>query len=142
MPPEYPSPPEGEGRPQAGERGYSRKTLTQAKSLRHNMTEAETKLWHHLRAKRLNGYKFRKQQPIGPYIADFLCAEQKIIIEADGSHHADNAHDQQRDSWLMDRGYRVLRFWNNDILLNIDQVKEAIYAALIDPSPNPPKPFG
>jgi very-short-patch-repair endonuclease len=129
-----PSPPEGEGRPKAGERGYSKRTLSHAKSLRRDMTDAETNLWQHLRAKRLNGFKFRAQQPIGPFIADFLCAEQKLIIEADGSHHADNAHDAQN--------YRVLRFWNTDILNNIDNVKAAIYAALMTPSPNPPKPYG
>jgi very-short-patch-repair endonuclease len=104
------------------------------------MTEAEQKLWYHLRAKRLGGHKFRQQQPIGPYIADFYCAEANLIIEADGSQHLDNAHDARRDAWLGGQGYYILRFWNSDITQNMTGVLEVILAALNDPSPNSLKP--
>jgi very-short-patch-repair endonuclease len=99
------------------------------------MTEAEMKLWHHMRAGRLGGHKFRKQHPIGSYIADFICLEQMLIVEADGAQHADSAHDARRDAFLAAKGYRVLRFWNNEISMNIEGVKEAIYHALMTPHP-------
>ena len=133
MLPHKPSPFEGEGRPKAGERGYSKQTLGRAKSLRREMTEAEIKLWQHLRAGRLGGYRFRKQQPIGSYIADFLCAKHKVIVEADGSQHHESAHDEKRDGWLNAQGYNILRFWNCDILNDIESVKNSIYATLDQP---------
>ncbi len=110
-------------------------TLDRAKQLRVDMTDAETKLWRILRAKRLNAFKLRRQQPIGPFIADFVCHSVCLIVEADGSQHADSEGDARRTDWLQECDYRVLRFWNADILLHPDDVAQAIHAALTDPSP-------
>lgn len=101
-----------------------------AKSLRRNMTDAEQRLWKRLRAHRLNGEKFRRQQPIGPYIVDFVHFGSRLIIEADGGQHYESRGDAARDAWLQAQGFRVMRFWNNDILHNQDAVLEAIWQAL------------
>ena len=94
--------------------------------LRTNMTDAENKLWQSLRRKAL-GYKFIRQYNIDDkYIADFYCASKKIIIEIDGGQHCDNEKDKARDCYLRTRGFHVLRFWNNDILQNIDGCLEVI----------------
>ncbi|MBI5129773.1 MAG: DUF559 domain-containing protein [Rhodopseudomonas palustris] len=119
-----------------------------AKQLRTNATEAERALWRLLRSRRLAHLKFRRQVPLGPWIADFVCCEQHLIIEADGSQHADNQRDEARDRDLVQRGFRVLRFWNNDILARSQSVIEAIAeAAAPNPSPvcapdgaHPPSP--
>jgi very-short-patch-repair endonuclease len=105
--------------------GYTQETLKRAKRLRREMTPEEKLLWGHLRDRRLGGHKFRNQQPIG----------QKLIIEADGSQHSDSQSDARRDAFLASKGYRVLRFWNNDIMRNLMGVLEAILAALNTPSP-------
>ena len=98
-----------------------------AKNLRQNMSEAETRLWHHLRAGRLNGYKFRRQQPMGNYIVDFVCVTPKLIIEADGGQHAEQAeYDQARSLYLSGLGFTVLRFWNDEILRQTDEVLSEI----------------
>jgi very-short-patch-repair endonuclease len=94
---------------------------TFARTLRKNMTEAEMKLWYKIRNNQL-GVKFRRQQPIGNYIVDFTCLEKRIIIEIDGSGHIYNVRDKIRDSWLNKRGYKILRFWNNEVLKNIEGV--------------------
>ena len=94
------------------------------------MTDAERKLWLYLRQRQLEGFHFRKQCPIGPYIADFAGLRAKLIIEVDGGQHADSAHDAARDAWLGARGYRMLRFWNNDVLQNMDGVYLTITEAL------------
>jgi very-short-patch-repair endonuclease len=125
--------------------GYSPETLQRAKTLRKSLTEAKQRLWGQLRGGRIGGFKFRRQQPIGPYIADFVCQEKKLVVEADGSQHAENDHDVRRDAFLANTGYQVLRFWNNDILINMAGVKEAILAALTGPHPSaasrlPPSP--
>jgi very-short-patch-repair endonuclease len=101
-----------------------------AKLLRQNMTDAERLLWHHLRAHRLHDQKFRRQQPIGPYVVDFVHFGARLVIEADGSQHNGSASDATRDAWLKNQGFTVLRFWNNEILLNIEAVLEAIVSAL------------
>jgi len=104
-----------------------------ARRLRTKSTEAERKLWAHLRDRRLLGCKFVRQQPVGPYIADFACREADLVIELDGGQHAaDAAHaeDTRRSLALAEHGYRVLRFWNNDVLRNIDGVCRAIEAEL------------
>jgi very-short-patch-repair endonuclease len=112
--------------------------LDRAKRLRSTQTDAENRLWYHLRAHRLNGLKFRRQTPIGPYIADFVCIELKLIVEADGGQHAEReAYDQQRDRWLRSRGFTVLRFWNDQILRETPAVLEAIVAAALSPDPSP-----
>ena len=115
--------------------GYTGKTLTRAQRLRREMTDAERKLWSALRNRQLDGAKFRRQQPIGPFIADFVCQEQRLIIEADGGQHADGVTDDRRTAFLESKGYRVLRFWNNDILSNLDGVAQVIAVALLVPHP-------
>ena len=107
-----------------------------AKDLRTHMTDAERLLWQHLRAHRLYGQKFRRQQPIGPYIVDFVHLGARLVIEADGGQHNGDAADQERDGWLKAEGYRVMRFWNNDILQSTDAVLEEIFKA-VSPSPCP-----
>jgi len=93
-------------------------------------TEAEQSLWLLLRNRRFDAHKFRRQVPIGPYIADFVCYEAKLIIEADGSQHAENSRDLLRDSELQKRGFRLLHFWNNDILASPETVADTIWNAL------------
>ena len=101
-----------------------------AKDLRANMTDAERLLWKHLRAHRLNGHKFRRQQPLGPYIVDFVHCCARLVVEADGGQHNESETDKQRDTWLQEQGFQVLRFWNNDILQNTDAVLEVIFRAV------------
>jgi len=108
-----------------------------ARKLRNNPTEAEKKLWYTLRAQQFHGLKFRRKQIIGNYVVDFFCAEKKLIIEVDGGQHTDNAVDQKRDDWLLSRGYRVLRFWNNEINKNMDGILEKIFESIsLSPSPS------
>ena len=112
-----------------------------ARALRHNPTEAEKLLWRQLRMWQIDGFKFRRQQPIGPYIVDFVCLEKRLIIELDGGQHAEQVeYDAERDAWLYEQGFTVLRFWNNDVLQNINGVKESILSKLestpfLNPSP-------
>lgn len=102
--------------------------VTRARTLRREQTDAERKLWWALRARRLEGFKFKRQVPIGRYIADFMCFECKLIVELDGSQHlAQVAYDEARTRWLEAQGYRVVRFWNVDVLLNTDRVMEEIW---------------
>ena len=106
-------------------------TTTRARSLRTGMTDAEHLLWQSLRRKQLSSHRFRRQHPIGPYIADFVCIELKLIIELDGGQHQDQiAYDHQRDTFLQARGWRVLRFWNNEVLGNLSGVLERIVECL------------
>ena len=107
-----------------------------AKDLRDNSTDAERLFWSRVRAHRLNGQKCKRQQPIGEYIVDFVCLESKLIIELDGGQHAASDADRRRDTWLRCEGFRVLRFWNNDILTNIDGAIETVLQYLT-PSPQP-----
>ena len=92
-----------------------------SRKLRNNLTEAEKYLWYILRAENL-GFKFRRQEPIGNYIVDFVCYPKKLIIEIDGGQHYENADDRLRDEWLKSQGFTVLRFWNNEVLENRDGV--------------------
>ena len=101
-----------------------------SRRLRLDATDAERRLWYRLRSRQIDGAKFVRQDPIGPYVVDFACREQRLIIEVDSGQHATDPRDAVRDKWLADRGYRVLRFWNNDVLANTDGVLEAICAAL------------
>jgi len=97
--------------------------------MRHSPTEAEQKLWLLLRDRRFATYKFRRQVPIGSFIVDFLCPAQKLIVELDGSQHADSAYDAKRDAWLTGAGFHILRIWNNDLAAP-DIVLDAIWHAL------------
>jgi very-short-patch-repair endonuclease len=107
------------------------KTLVHARALRHDSTEAESKLWSALRGRRLADAKFRRQAPIGPFIADFCCEQHKLVVELDGGQHDDaKAQDDRRTQWLKGKGYRVVRFWNNEVLQNLDGVLSAILSAL------------
>jgi adenine-specific DNA-methyltransferase len=91
------------------------------------MTDAERKLWYHLRGSRLRGFTFRRQVPLGNYVVDFLCERQRLVVEVDGGQHADRLeHDASRTQWLSAQGYSVARFWNNDVLTNIEGVLEVI----------------
>ncbi|MDD5058138.1 MAG: endonuclease domain-containing protein [Sideroxydans sp.] len=117
-------------------------TKLNARSLRREMTDAEKLLWRNLRLKQFAGYKFRRQHPIGDYIVDFVCLEAKLILEADGGQHADHVEsDAIRTHWLEAKGFRVMRFWNNEVLKNIEGVKFAIwnYLSGIQP-PSQPSP--
>jgi len=100
-----------------------------ARRLRRQATQAEALLWHRLRNRALGGMKFRRQVPVGPYIADFLCVEHCLIVEADGGQHAEPDADVERDAFLKGKGYRILRFWNNDVLKRPDMVCETILLA-------------
>jgi very-short-patch-repair endonuclease len=110
-----------------------------ARKLRRDSTDAERLLWMHLRARRMAGRKFRRQVVIGPYIVDFVCFDAGLIIEADGGQHLEQQpEDDARTAFLESSGYKVLRFWNNEILCDTESVLEQIYGYLIDiPSPHP-----
>jgi very-short-patch-repair endonuclease len=101
-----------------------------ARRLRQTATDAELKLWYRLRSRSILGFKFVRQEPIGPYVADFTCRERGMIVEVNGGQHADSKRDLVRDQWFVDRRYLVLRFWNNDVMTNIDGVLETIAMAL------------
>jgi len=106
-------------------------TYHRAHKLRHNPTEAEAKLWTYLRSHRLNNVHFRRQHEIGKYIVDFCSPRQKLIIELDGSQHLDRAQqDEDRSIYLTSKGYRILRFWNNDVTNNLKAVIVAIERSL------------
>jgi very-short-patch-repair endonuclease len=129
----------------AGEGGLRRRRRTgegarsltgEARELRSRMTDAERKLWFALKDRRFAAFKFRRQVPIGPYIADFLCFESRLILEVDGGQHADSVRDVERDNWLAHNEFRVLRFWNNDVLQNLEGVLTSL-AEQLDRTPHP-----
>jgi lysyl-tRNA synthetase class 2 len=116
-------------------KNYSPASRTRARSLRKASTDAELRLWRFLR-NRTQQFKFRRQHPIGGYIVDFVCLEKKLIVELDGSQHIDQAdYDGARTAALEGAGYRVLRFWDNDVLTKTDSVLQVIYDALGCASP-------
>ena len=110
-------------------RGRIRSTQM-SRQLRANQTDAESRLWYRIRNRQIHGYKFVRQEPIGPYICDFVCREELIIVEVDGGQHLESKRDEIRDRYLAEEDYRVLRFWNNDVLSNIDGVLAMIDEAL------------
>ncbi len=128
-----------------GEGGGDRKIINKftkiAKVLRKRSTNEERFLWRHLKSKQLEGLKFRRQQPIGNFIVDFACFEKRIIIELDGGQHTnitEEKKDNFRDKWLKEQGFKVLRFWNNDVFKNINGILEVIIENCFKPpSPNP-----
>ncbi|MFZ5842588.1 MAG: endonuclease domain-containing protein [Pseudomonadota bacterium] len=101
-----------------------------ARQLRKSMTDAERLLWRELRNPENFSAKFRRPCPIGPYVVDFVCLEQRLIIEVDGSQHQQSDHDVQRTEWLEKNGFRVLRFWNNEVMQNRSAVCEVIWQSL------------
>jgi very-short-patch-repair endonuclease len=105
-------------------------TRKNAKRLRRDATDAETKMWQLLRGRRLAQFKFRRQTPVGGYILDFVCFERKLAIEVDGSQHFESTNDASRDTILRREGFRVLRYWNNDVLQRPNAVLEDILAHL------------
>lgn len=113
-----------------------------AKKLRKNMTDAEQLLWQCLRDRRLGGYKFRRQHHIGAFIVDFVCLEKKLIIEVDGGQHGKQLEaDVKRSDYLKERGYRVLRFWNNVVLQETESVLSVVHSSLIEDIPPHPDPL-
>jgi very-short-patch-repair endonuclease len=116
-------------------------TRLRARELRRSPTHVERLLWNRLRFWQIDGFKFRRQQPLGNYIADFVCFERRLIVEIDGGQHsAQRQYDAKRDSWLHDQGFIVLRFWNSDIVENMDGVLQSILDNLtstpfLSPSP-------
>jgi very-short-patch-repair endonuclease len=116
---------------------HDRKTAT-AKALRQRMTDTERCLWRHLRAHRFADGKFKRQQPSGPYIVDFVCFQARLVVEVDGGQHQRSAADRERDAWLQAQGFQVVRFWDNGVLTNLPAVLQKI-ADHLAPSP-PPRP--
>jgi very-short-patch-repair endonuclease len=133
-----PSPLAGEGAVRRRRRaGEGARSLTGvARQLRSRMTDAEHKLWFVLKDRRFAAFKFRRQVPIGPYVADFLCFELRLIIEVDGGQHAESNRDVERDNWLRKNEFRVLRFWNNDVPQNLEGVLTVLTENL-DRTPHP-----
>ena len=117
--------------------------LSNAKNLRSQQTDAEQRLWHQLRAHRFMGLKFKRQKPVGRYIVDFVCIKYQLIIEVDGGQHIDQMeYDDERTAWLESEGFRVLRFWNHEVLQEMDGVLEQIRQAVVEiATPSPPAPL-
>ena len=111
-------------------RGPDRRTTGIARRLRVNQTDAETVFWNRIRNRQIDGHKFVRQEPIAGYVCDFVCRERRLIVEVDGGQHSESAADVIRDKRLQEEGYRVLRFWNNDVLGNLEGVLTTIQAEL------------
>jgi len=127
------SPVRGEVEAQRRVRGRTVK----ARRLRVQGSDAESRLWYHLRNRALGGFKFARQVPVGPYVADLICRERGLIVEVDGGQHDWSTTDAPRTAWLNSQGYSVVRFWNNEVLINTDGVLEALLAVLEgNPSPD------
>lgn len=117
---------------------WKKKPTKTARKLRRRQTDAEKRLWFHLRDRTLASRKFRRQYPVGPYIVDFICPQEHLVIEVDGGQHAERiSSDAKRTAYLEARGLRVLRFWNNEVLGNMDGVLSIIMGALSEPSDPP-----
>ncbi len=113
--------------------------LALAKGMRAEPTDAEHRVWQNLRAERLGGFKFRRQEPMGNYILDFVCYERRVIVELDGGQHGESNCDLLRDDWLRRQGFVILRFWNSEVFENLEGVLERTLAQLqaLPPSPQP-----
>ena len=124
-----------------------REDTTRCRTLRRTMTDAERKLWSILRGRQLAGLSFRRQHPLGPYVADFYCPTLKLVIEVDGGQHASDvgkSPDRKHTTWLQQHGVQVLRYWNNDVLREIESVTRDIairVSALTGNDPHPSSPF-
>ena len=122
--------------------GVSANQRARARAMRGAPTDAELRLWRLLRDRRLSGLKFRRQVPVGPYIVDFLCVAARLIVEADGSQHAESSRDEVRDAYLLREGRRVARFWNHEVIQNREVVLETILAHACSPSDADSHPAG
>ena len=111
-----------------------------ARELRRDMTLAERRLWNVLKLRQMEGFRFRRQHPIGPYIADFACLEAGLVIEVDGGQHAESRIDHVRDAFMQGKGFKVLRFWNNEVMANPEGVCSVIAHALAERCPHPSLP--
>jgi len=119
-------------------------SLDRARELRQRSTDSERRLWHWLRNRQIDGVKFRREVTIGPYVVDFLAATPRLVVEIDGGQHAlQQTYDRVRTAWLEGQGYRVIRFWSNEVLANTEGVIEAISRVLnqLPPHPDPLPPF-
>lgn len=128
----------------AFQRMRNSKAQQNATILRREMTDAERKLWQGLRQRQVEGHKFRRQYPIGPYVADFVCLSAGLVVEVDGGQHAERVEEDAARTRVLERaGFKVLRYWNDDVLLKTDTVLQAIWAELANrPHPNPPPQAG
>ena len=114
-------------------------TKRNARALRRDMSDAERLLWQHLRRRQIAGQRFRRQHPVGNYIVDFVCLEAALIVEVDGGQHADQkAYDTARTAWLDQQGFRVVRFWNSEVLTNLEGVREVILREVLSRIRPPP----
>ena len=122
--------------PDRADEGQKKRMKTRSRTLRKSQTKAETTLWFCLRKRRFCHFKFRRQHVVGPYITDFICLTQRLIIEVDGNQHLDNQqYDEERTRYLNMQGFRVIRFWNNDVSDQLNTVLNAIHNALLNPHP-------
>ena len=125
-------------------KGQTNQNILNAKlqrTLRSNPTDAEKRLWNHLRARQMGGFRFRRQHPYGDYILDFVCLEAMLVIEVDGGQHGvEQFKDENRTKILNAAGFSVLRFWNNEVLNETEAVKETIWRALRARNPSPSRP--
>jgi very-short-patch-repair endonuclease len=110
-----------------------------SRKLRSSATDAERRLWYRIRRRQLGGFRFRRQHPIGNYIVDFVCPDRRLIVEIDGGQHAEQCnYDEKRSRYLSASGFRVLRFWNNELMNDLESVLELIWKELHRPSEPPP----
>ncbi|MBI5783280.1 MAG: endonuclease domain-containing protein [Gammaproteobacteria bacterium] len=117
---------------------YTPEVRARVRNLRRRQTDAELKLWRHLRARQINMAKFRRQHPIGQFVVDFCCPEHRLVVELDGGHHATQAQeDRRRTEIIAQHGFHVLRFWDDEVLKNTEAVLEVIVSVMQDPHPNP-----
>ena len=116
----------GRGRPISRDAALKAQPIAKARALRLRMTDAERKLWFALRDRRFAHFKFRRQVSLGPFVADFVCFEARLVIEVDGGQHSESLTDKRRDHWFAANKFRVLRFWNNEVLSNLDGVASVI----------------
>jgi very-short-patch-repair endonuclease len=119
-------------RPVRARMGHRARRVGFARKLRRDATEVELLLWQELRGRRLEGYRFRRQHPIGPYVLDFYCPTVRLCVEVDGSGHLDRREDDRRTAWLTTRGVRVIRFWDHEVSNNREQVLQAVVDAIED----------
>ena len=120
-----------------GQRVGVKRLSGMARGLRRRSTDAERRLWRHLRDRQIEGFKFRRQQQVGSYVVDFVNHEKKVVVELDGGQHALDPGDKIRDEWLRAEGYKVLRFWDNQVLSDLEGVLETIRDFLLTPHPDP-----